>query len=51
MMKREGLVVFTGGLPGDLGTTLGSDGPLFVGVVFLPSFPFMRVVLFPSPVR
>ena len=48
---RQGLVVFTGGPPGDPRMALGSDGPLFVGVVFFPSSPFMGVMLFPSPVR
>ena len=51
MMKRHGLAVFTGGLPGDPGMAFGSDGPLLVGVVFFPSSPFMGVMLFPSPVR
>ena len=50
-MMRQGLVVFTGGLPGDPGMAFGSDGPLFVGVVFFPSSPFMGVMLFPSTVR
>ena len=48
MMKRQGLVVFSGGPPRDSGPAFGSDGPLPVGVVFFPSFPFMRVMLFPS---
>ena len=30
------------------GFWFGSDGPLPVGVVFFPSFPFMGVMLFPS---
>ena len=47
---RQGLVVFTGGLPGDPGMAFGSDGPLFVGVAFSLSSPFMGVMLFPSPV-
>ena len=51
MTKRQGLVVFTGGPLGDLGMEFGSDGPLLVGVVFFPSYPFMGVMLFPSPVR
>ena len=34
-----------------LGCRLVLIGPLFVGVVFFPSSPFMGVVLFPSPVR
>ena len=50
MMKRQGLVVFIGGPPRDSGPTFSSDGPLPVGVVFFPSFPFMGVMLFPSPV-
>ena len=49
--KRQGLVVFTGGPPGDPRMAFGSDGPLLIGVVFFPSSPFMGVVLFPSPVR
>ena len=50
MMKRQGLVVFAGGPPRDPGPAFGSDGPLPVGVLLFPSFPFMGVVLFPSPV-
>ena len=50
MMKRQGLVVFAGGPPKDSGPAFGSDGPLPVGVVFFPSFSFMRVMLFSSPV-
>ena len=49
--KRQDLAVFIGGPPGDPGMAFGSYGPLFVGVVFFPSSPFMGVVLFPSPVR
>ena len=48
---RQGLVLFTGGPPGDPGMVFGSNGPLFVGVVFFPSSPFIKVMLFPSPVR
>ena len=48
---RQGLVVFTRGPPRDPRMAFGSDGPLFVGVVFFPSSPFMGVMLFPSPVR
>ena len=48
MMKCQGLVVFTGGPPRDSSPVFGSDGPLPVGVVFFPSFPFMGVMLFPS---
>ena len=51
MMKRQGLVVFAGGPPGDPRMAFGSDGPLLVGVVFFPSSPFMGVMLFPSSVR
>ena len=50
-MKRQGLVVFTGGPPGDPGMAFGSDDPLLVRVVFFPSFPFMGIMLFPSSVR
>ena len=48
MMKRQGLVVFSRGPPRDSGPAFDSDGPLPVGVVFFPSFPFMGVMLFPS---
>ena len=51
VMKRQGLVVFIGGSPGDPGIAFSFDGPLFVGVVFFPSSPFMGVMLFHSPVR
>ena len=51
MMKRQGLVVFAGGPPGDPGLAFGFNGPLLVGVVFFPSSPFMGVMLFPSSVR
>ena len=51
VMKRQGLVVFAGDSPRDSGPTFGFDGPLPVGVVFFPSFPFVGVMLFPSPVR
>ena len=51
VMKRQGLVVFAGGLPGDPGLAFGYDGPLLIGVVFFPSSPFMGVMLFPSSVR
>ena len=50
MMKRQGLVVFSWGPPRDYVLAFGSDGPLPVGVVFFPSFPFMEVMLFPSSV-
>ena len=50
-MKSQGLVVFAGGPPGDLGMAFGSNGPLLVGVMFFPSSPFMGVMLFPSSVR
>ena len=48
MMKRQGLIVFSGGQLRDYGPEFGSDGPLPVGVVFFPSLPFMRVMLFHS---
>ena len=51
MMKRQGLVVIAGGLPGDPELVFGSDGPLLVGVVFFPSSSLMRVMLFPIFVR
>ena len=51
VMKRQGLVVFAGGPPGDPGLAFGSDGPLLIGVVFFPSSPFMGVMLFPSSVQ
>ena len=51
LMKRQGMVIFTGGSPGDPGMAFGFDGPLFVGVVFFLSSPFMGVMLFPIPVR
>ena len=51
VMKRQGLVVFAGGPPGDPGLAFGSDGPQLVGVVFFPISPFMGVMLFPSSVR
>ena len=51
MMKRQGLVIITGGMPGDRELTFGSDGLLFVGVVFFPSSSIVGVMLFPSYVR
>ena len=51
MMKRQGLVVIAGGLPGDPEHAFGSDGLLLVGVVFFPSSSLMGVMLFPSSVR
>ena len=51
MMKRQGLVVFAGGSPGDPGLAFGSDGPLLVRVMFFPSSSLMGVMLFPSSVR
>ena len=51
LMKRQGLVVFAGGPPGDPGLAFGSDGPLPVGVMFFPSSPFIGVMLFPSSIR
>ena len=50
VMKRQGLVIFAGGPPRDSVPAFDSDGPLPVGVVFFHSFPFMGVMLFPSPV-
>ena len=47
MMKRQGLVVFAGDPPRDSGLAFG---PLPIGVMFFPSFPFVGVILFPSPV-
>ena len=49
MMKRQGLIVFALGSLRDSDLAFSSDGPLPVGVVFFPSFPFMEVMLFPSP--
>ena len=51
MMKHQGLVAFAGGPPGDSRLAFGFDGPLLVGVVFFPSTPFMRVMLFPISVQ
>ena len=51
MMKRQGLVIIAGGLPGDCELTFGFDGLLFVGVVFFPSSSLVGVMLFPSYVR
>ena len=51
MMKRQGLVVFAGGLPEDPGLAFGFDGPLLVGVVFFPSSSRTGVMLFPSSVQ
>ena len=48
MMKRQGLIVFSGGQLRDSGPAFGSDGPRPVRVVFFPSLLFMRVMLFPS---
>ena len=50
VIKRQGLVVFAGGPPGDPRLAFGSDGPLLVGVVFFPSSPFMGIMFFPSSV-
>ena len=50
LMKRQGLVVFAGGSPGDPGLAFGSNGLLPVGVVFFPSSPFMGVMLFSSSI-
>ena len=49
-MKCQGLVFFAGGPLRDSGPAFDSDGPLPVGVVFFPSFPFMGVMLFLSSV-
>ena len=51
MMKRQGLIVVTGGVPRDPELAFGSDGPLLVGVVFFPSSSLVGVMLFPSFVR
>ena len=51
MMKRQGLVIIVGGLPGDRELTFGSDGLLLVGVVFFPSSSLVGVMMFPSYVR
>ena len=51
MMKCQGLVVITGGLPGDRELTFGSDGLLLVGVVFFPNSSLVGVMLFPSYIR
>ena len=48
MMKRQGLVVITGGLPRDCELPFGSDGLLLVRVVFFPSSSLVGVMLFPS---
>ena len=51
MMKRQGLVVVAGDVPGDPELTFGFDGLLLVGVVFFPSSSLVGVMLFPSFVR
>ena len=51
MMKRQGLVVVAGGVPGDPELVFGFNGPLLVGVVFFPSSSLVGVMLFPSSVR
>ena len=51
MMKRQGLVITTGGLSGDREPTFGSDGLLLVGVMFFPSSSLVGVMLFPSYVQ
>ena len=51
MMKRQGLVNITGGLPGDRELTFGSYGLLLVGVVFFPNSSLVGVMLFPSYVQ
>ena len=50
LMKRQGPVVFAGDPPRDSGPAFGFDCPLLVGVMFFPSFSFLGVMLFPSPV-
>ena len=50
VMMRQGLVVFAGDPPRDSGPAFGFDCQLPVGVMFFPSFPFLGVMLFPSPV-
>ena len=37
-------------LPRDSRSAFSFDCPLPIGVMFLPSFPFVGVMLFPSPV-
>ena len=51
MMKRQGLAVVVGGVPGDPELAFGSDGPVLVGVMFFPSSSLVGVMLFPSSVR
>ena len=51
MMKRQGLVITTGGMFGDREPMLGSDGLLLVGAVFFPSSSLVGVMLFPSYVQ
>ena len=51
MMKRQGLVITTGGLSGDREPTFGSNGLLLVGVVFFPSSSLVGVMLFLSYVQ
>ena len=50
MMKRQGLVVFSGGSLRGSDAAFVSDGLLPVGFVFFPSPPFMGVVFFSSTV-
>ena len=50
MMKRQSLVVAAGGVPGDPELTFCSDGPPLIGVVFVPSFSLVGVMLFPNSV-
>ena len=50
-MKCQGLVVITGGLPGDHELTFGSNGFLLVGVVFFLSSSLVGVMLFLSYIR
>ena len=51
MMKRQGLVIIAGGLPGDRELMFGSNGLLLVGVVFFPSSSLVGVMLLPSYVQ
>ena len=51
MMKRQGLVIITGGMSGDRELPFGSDGLLLVGVMFFPSSSLVGVMLFPSYVQ
>ena len=48
MMKRQGLVITTGGMSGDREPMFGVDGLPLEGVVFFSSSSLVGVVLFPS---